>query len=145
MDGPAVVVRIFLSVLNVHVNRSPADGQVVSLKYTPGAFHDARTPQCAAENESNLIVLRLDDGPTIGLRQIAGKVARRIVCKLSVGDRVEAGKRFGMIKFGSRTNLVLPCEEGLEIKTKVGEKVQAGSSVLAVYQPSAAAIEQKSS
>ena len=135
VGGPALVIRIFLSVLNVHVNRSPAAGEVVSITYTPGSFHDARTPQCATENESNLIVLKLDDGPTIGLRQIAGKVARRIVCRLAVGDRVEAGQRFGMIKFGSSAELILPQPDDVVTCVKVGDIVKGGLTHMATLTP----------
>ncbi len=135
VGGPAIVIRIFLSVLNVHVNRSPADGEVVSISYTPGSFHDARTPLCATENESNLIVLKLDDGQTIGLRQIAGKVARRIVCRLADGDRVEAGQRFGMIKFGSSAELILPRPGDVVTRVSVGDKVKGGLTHLATLGP----------
>ncbi len=135
VGGPAVVIRIFLSVLNVHVTRSPAAGEVISISYTPGAFHDARTPQSATDNESNLIVLKLDDGQTIGLRQIAGKVARRIVCRLSVGDRVEAGQRFGMIKFGSSAELILPRPDDVVACVSVGDKVKGGLTHLATLGP----------
>ena len=135
VGGPALVIRIFLSVLDVHVNRSPATGEVVSITYTPGSFHDARTPQCATENESNLVVLKLDDGETIGLRQIAGKVARRIVCRLAVGDRVEAGQRFGMIKFGSSAELILPRPDDVVAYVSVGDKVKGGMTHLATLGP----------
>jgi len=128
-----------LSVLNVHINRSPAAGEVVSISYKPGSFHDARTPECAIENESNLIVLKLDDGQTIGLRQIAGKVARRIVCRLAVGDRVEIGQRFGMIKFGSSTELILPRPGDVVARVSVGDKVKGGLTHLATLGPVPAA------
>ena len=135
VGGPAMVIRIFLSVLDVHVNRSPTAGEVISVRYAPGAFRDARTPQSATENESNLIVLKLDDGQTIGVRQIAGKVARRIVCRLKVGDRVEAGQRFGMIKFGSSTELILPHPTEVALQVAVGQGVKAGLTVLATIAP----------
>ena len=135
VGGPATVIRIFLSVLDVHINRLPAAGEVVSVRYAPGAFHDARTPQSATENESNLIVLRLDDGQTIGVRQIAGKIARRIVCRLKVGDRVEAGQRFGMIKFGSSTELILGRRTEVALRVAVGQRVKAGLTVLAMIAP----------
>ena len=135
VGGPAIVIRIFLSVLNVHVNRSPAAGEVVSISYTPGSFHDARTPQSATDNESNLIVLKLEDGQTIGVRQIAGKVARRIVCRLAVGDHVEAGQRFGMIKFGSSAELILPRPDEVVTCVSVGDKVKGGLTHLATLAP----------
>ena len=135
VGGPATVIRIFLSVLDVHINRSPAAGEVVSVRHTSGAFHDARTPQSATENESNLIVLKLDDGQTIGVRQIAGKIARRIVCRLKVGDRVDAGQRFGMIKFGSSTELILGNRTEVALHVAVGQRVKAGLTVLATIAP----------
>ncbi len=135
VGGPATVIRIFLSVLDVHINRSPAAGEVVSVRYAPGAFRDARAPQSATENESNLIVLKLDDGRTIGVRQIAGKIARRIVCRLTVGDRVEAGQRFGMIKFGSSTELILGHRTEVALQVAVDQRVKAGLTVLAMVAP----------
>ncbi len=135
VGGPATIIRIFLSVLDVHINRSPTAGEVISVRYAPGAFHDARTPQSATENESNLIVLKLDNGQTIGVRQIAGKIARRIVCQLKVGDRVEAGQRFGMIKFGSSTELILGRRTEVALQVAVGQRVKAGLTVLAMIAP----------
>ncbi len=135
VGGPAVVVRVFLSVLDVHINRSPAGAEVVSVRHTAGTFHDARTPESATENESNLIVLKLDDGQTIGVRQIAGKIARRIVCRLNVGDRVEAGQRFGMIKFGSSAELILPRPDDVVACVSVGDKVKGGLTQLATLGP----------
>ncbi len=129
--GPAVVIRIFLSVLNVHVNRFPCDGEVVGLAYTRGSFHDARSAQCPLENESNLLTLRLDGGRTIGVRQIAGKLARRIVCGVSTGDRLVRGQRYGMIKFGSSTELILPQDLVAEIHVEVGQRVTGGVTTLA--------------
>ncbi len=129
--GPAVVIRIFLSVLNVHVNRLPCDGEVVALKYTRGRFHDARTPECPLENESQLVTVKVDGGRTIGVRQIAGKVARRIVCGLRPGDRIDRGRRYGMIKFGSSTELILPQESVTEIHVREGDRVRGGVTLLA--------------
>ncbi len=124
--GPAVVIRIFLSVLNVHVNRFPCDAEVVGIKYTRGSFHDARSARCPVENESNLMTLRLDNGRTIGVRQIAGKLARRIVCGVSIGDRLVRGQRYGMIKFGSSTELILPQDLVAEVHVEVGQRVKGG-------------------
>ena len=131
VGGPAVVIRIFLSVLNVHVNRLPCDGEVVSLKYTRGRFHDARTPECPLENENQLVTLRVDGGRTIGIRQIAGKIARRIVCDLRLGDRLDQGRRYGMIKFGSSTELILPQALVSEIHVREGDRVRGGVTLLA--------------
>ncbi len=129
--GPAVVIRIFLSVLNVHVNRFPCDGEVVGVTYTRGSFHDARSPECPIENESNLLTVRLESGRTIGLRQIAGKVARRIVCGARGGDRLVRGQRDGMIKFGSSTELIMPQDLVAEVHVDVGQRVKGGVTKLA--------------
>jgi phosphatidylserine decarboxylase len=129
--GPAVVIRIFLSVLNVHVNRFPCDGEVVGVSYKRGSFHDARSPECPVENESNLLTVRLAGGRTIGIRQIAGKVARRIVCGVGNGDRRERGQRYGMIKFGSSTELIMPQDLVAEVHVAEGQRVKGGVTLLA--------------
>ena len=134
VGGPATVIRIFLSVLDVHVNRSPADGQVTGLDHTPGRFHDARSPQSAVENECQLVTMRLDNGPTIGVRQIAGKVARRIVCDLCPGDRLRRGGRFGMIKFGSSTELILPQALLAAVHVRQDDRVKGGITKLATLK-----------
>jgi len=129
--GPALVIRIFLSVLDVHVNRFPCDGEVVGIAYTRGSFHDARSAECPLENESNLLTLKLDSGRTIGVRQIAGKLARRIVCGVATGDRLVRGQRYGMIKFGSSTELILPQDLVAEVHVDVGQRVKGGVTKLA--------------
>lgn len=134
-DGPAVVIRIFLSVLNVHVNRSPSKLEVLDINYSRGKFHDARSEKCPIENESNLITLRTPSGETVGVRQIAGKLARRIVCKISPGDKLELGQKFGMIKFGSSTELILPRPDDVKVHVSVGQKVRGGLSPLATLKP----------
>jgi phosphatidylserine decarboxylase len=131
VGGAATVIRIFLSVLDVHVNRAPGDGEVTGLEYRRGRFHDARSPQSAVENESQLVTVRLDGGPTIGIRQIAGKVARRIVCDLRPGDRLHRGGRFGMIKFGSSTELILPRALVAAVHVQEGDRVKGGITKLA--------------
>jgi phosphatidylserine decarboxylase len=136
--GPAILVRIFLSVLNVHVNRSPFDAEVVALRHTPGTYHDARTEESALHNESNLITLRIDSAgrsETIGVRQVAGKVARRIVCPLTIGDRLQRGERFGMIKFGSTTELILPRPHEVTVHVAKGDQVRGGLTILATLRP----------
>lgn len=129
--GPALVVRIFLSVLNVHVNRSPAEGEVVAVTHTPGKFLDARTEESAKVNESNLIVLRLGSGTTIGVRQVSGAIARRIVCPLAVGARLARAERFGMITFGSTTELILPHPDRSKPLVAKGDTVTGGVTILA--------------
>jgi phosphatidylserine decarboxylase len=134
--GPAVRIGIFLSIFNVHVNRAPADGRVVRLQYNPGAFLNALDPASAIKNESLWIGFQQQQQPyrRLAVRQIAGLIARRIVCNLRSGERVARGHKFGMIKLGSRTELVLPIEDGLQVLATVGQKVKGGSSVLARYE-----------
>lgn len=130
--APAVVIRIFLSVLNVHINRSPCKASVVRCHHRPGKYLDARTAESARVNESNLIIFD-HNGETIGVRQVSGAIARRIVCPLRSGQHLERGERFGMIKFGSTTELILPRPEDVEVRVKVGDKVRGGLTVLAAF------------
>jgi len=128
--GPAIVVRIFLSVLDVHLNRAPCDAEVVSIVHTPGRYLDARSEESAKVNESNLISLRSDRGIPMGVRQVSGAIARRIVCPIRVGDRLMRAARFGMIKFGSTTELIVPDAPGTEIRVVEGDRVVGGVTVL---------------
>ncbi len=129
--GRVLRISIFLSVFNVHVNRVPRTGRVVGLHYYPGAFHDARNKDCHAVNEQFWIDL-IDQATAspIRVKQIAGAIARRIVCWLKPDESVQAGQRLGMIKFGSRTDLLLPVSAVAEVLVKVGEPVKGGSTVL---------------
>jgi phosphatidylserine decarboxylase len=135
IGGPAVVIGIFLSIFNVHINRLPIAARVIGLHYRKGKFLNALLPESARENEQLAVRIEGSQPPhrRMVVRQIAGAIARRIVCGLKPGDELEAGARFGMIKFGSRTELVMPREPGLRINTKVGDKVRAGSTVLAEF------------
>jgi phosphatidylserine decarboxylase len=129
--GRAFRIGIFLSVFNVHINRVPRSGRVVALRYFPGYFLDARNPACGVSNEQ--LWIDLEDGGTgrpIRVKQIAGAIARRIVCWLKPGEQVHAGARLGMIKFGSRTELYLPAGEAHELAVKAGDVVHGGSSIL---------------
>lgn len=128
--GPAIIVRIFLSVLDVHLNRSPCDARVDSIKHTPGRYLDARSEESAKVNESNLIGLVTDHDERIGIRQVSGAIARRIVCPLRPGDRLQRGHRFGMIKFGSTTELIVPDREGARVLVSEGERVVGGRTIL---------------
>lgn len=140
IGGPAVRMGMFLSLFNVHVNRSPCAGRVRLITYRKGAFLDARHPECGVKNESNTLVIDPKPpmpGPVI-VRQVAGLVARRIVCHVRAGDELRTGERFGMIKFGSRTELIIPLVEGTEILVEVGDKVKGGWTLL-VRQPASLA------
>ncbi|HEV3258468.1 MAG TPA: phosphatidylserine decarboxylase [Gemmataceae bacterium] len=130
-DGRAFRISIFLSIFSVHVNRVPRGGRVVGVRYFRGCFLDARSSECTQRNEQ--LWLDLEDAGSARLlrvKQISGAIARRIVCWLKVGDRVAAGERFGMIKFGSRTDVLLPAGEPIDVQVKVGDKVHGGSTVL---------------
>jgi len=132
---PAVRVGIFLSVFNVHVNRSPCDGVVVDVTYKKGKFINAMSHAKASEdNESNTVVLREPAGghrPVAVVKQIVGLIARRIVCTAKPGDGVTRGQRIGMIKFGSRTELTIPMWLKPTIRVKVGDTVRGAADVIA--------------
>ena len=134
-DGPAVRIGIFLSIFNVHVNRAPRAARVVSMHYKPGEFLDARNPESALRNEYMWIGLEECDDPCrkLAVRAISGLIARRIVCILRPGQEVQRGEKFGMIKLGSRTELILP-RDAVDVTTLVGAQVEAGTSVLARYR-----------
>jgi len=131
VDGPAVVIRIFLSVLDVHINRSPCDATVVRRIHRPGKYLDARRPESAKVNESNLIILKRLDGTPIGVRQVSGAIARRIVDPLADGQQITRGQRIGMIKFGSTTELILPRPEAVTVRVQVGQRVAGAVTVFA--------------
>jgi phosphatidylserine decarboxylase len=124
-------ISIFLSVLNVHVNRVPADGTVTRIAYRHGAYLNASLDKASEANERNAIALRLPDGRELAVVQIAGLIARRILCSLREGDAVRAGDRFGIIRFGSRTDLYLP--EGVEPLVREGQTMIGGETVVADF------------
>jgi phosphatidylserine decarboxylase len=126
--GPRQRISIFLSVFNVHVNRSPIGGVLSSVDYRKGQYLNAMNPASADRNEQNIVTVR-GEGIEVTFVQIAGLLARRIVFTLSEGDTVERGQRVGLIKFGSRVNVLLPAEA--ELRVKVGQRVKGGASVLA--------------
>jgi phosphatidylserine decarboxylase len=135
LDGPAVRVGIFLSVFNVHVNRSPCDGKVAKVEYKKGKFINAMHHDLASsDNESNTVLLVERDGsePVAVVKQIVGLIARRIIFPLEVGDTVNRGGRIGMIKFGSRTELYIPKRLEPQIKVRVGQKVRGAADVIAL-------------
>jgi phosphatidylserine decarboxylase len=129
-------VSIFLNVFDVHVNRAPIAGTITDVSYQKGKFLNAMNPVCADVNERNIVILR-GEGIEIVFKQIAGLLARRIVFPLKEGDRVERGQRVGLIKFGSRTDVVMPAEA--EFQVKVGQRVKGGASVIAAMTPGAGA------
>jgi phosphatidylserine decarboxylase len=126
--GPRLRVTIFLSVFNVHVNRVPVGGVVTLVEHREGLFLNAMRPDSAVHNEQTLITIDAGDYE-VSFKQIAGLLARRIVCKLKAGDHVERGQRMGLIKFGSRVDVLMPAE--VTLRVKVGQQVKGGSSVLA--------------
>jgi len=121
-------ISIFLSVFDVHVNRSPIGGVIREVRYQKGKFRNAMSVACAEENEQNIVTVE-GDGQTVVFKQIAGLLARRIVFTKNVSDRVERGERIGMIKFGSRVDVFVPSSSTIQVK--VGDRVKGGSSVLA--------------
>lgn len=127
-EGPKQRVSIFLNVFDVHVNRSPIAGQVTSVRYQKGKFLNAMNQESADRNEQNIVTVR-GEGMEVVFKQIAGLIARRIVFNLREGDQVERGQRVGLIKFGSRTDIILPSEA--EIRVKTGQRVKGGSSIIA--------------
>ena len=125
-------ISIFMSIYNVHINFFPFDGEVTYYKYHPGKFLVAFTPKSSADNEHNTIVLKDSKGREILVRQIAGFVARRIVCDLQSGEKTVAGEELGMIRFGSRVDVFLPLDA--EIKVKIGDRIVGKETVLAVLK-----------
>jgi phosphatidylserine decarboxylase len=140
-------ISIFLNIFDVHVNRSPITGVIEDITYQRGKFLVASRGIASAENEQNIITIRADDGTVVVIKQIAGLIARRIVCTKKVGDSVRAGERVGLIKFGSRVDVIFGPEWRVEVSR--GSRVSAGSSVLArragnveLAMPLAAGIEE---
>jgi phosphatidylserine decarboxylase len=129
--GPAQAVSIFLSPLDVHVNRSPLAGLVVGVEYRPGAKMAAYRAEASDRNERTSISIQAD-GARVVVRQIAGVLARRIVCRVQPGDRLASGQRFGLIKFGSRTDLIVPATARLQVQA--GDRVRGGETVMGVLQ-----------
>ncbi|MBK8267134.1 MAG: phosphatidylserine decarboxylase family protein [Planctomycetes bacterium] len=150
IDGPAIRISIFLSIFDVHINRAPCAGRVVRTDYRAGEFLDARHPECGIRNESNTIIMELGDVDSNGsnngstgtlsssekgrrpiiVRQVAGLIARRIICNVRGDDVLSRGQRLGLIKFGSRTDLILSANMGLEPVVKVNDMVVGGETVL---------------
>lgn len=125
----ALKISVFMNVFNVHSNRSPVDGMVERVEYHAGSFLNAALAKASLENERNAVLVRLDDGTPITFVQIAGLVARRILCYTAAGARLHRGQRYGFIRFGSRVDVYLPLDA--QPLVSVGDKVSASSTILA--------------
>jgi phosphatidylserine decarboxylase len=129
--GSATRVSIFLSPLDVHINRTPVEGRIAKVKYHQGKFLAAYKEEASQRNERNALSIVDSKGRTLGVVQIAGVVARRIICRAKPGDRLARGERFGLIMFGSRTDTYLP--EGCQVEVTEGQRVKGGETVLARF------------
>lgn len=127
LQEPATQISIFLSVLDVHINRAPFPTVVEEVTYRPGTFRIAWQPEASVDNEQNLIALKAPEGRLL-VKQIAGLIARRIVCRVVPGQKLEAGERIGMIRFGSRVDLIVPARAELFVKR--GDRVKGGTTVM---------------
>lgn len=136
-DDPRTRVSVFMNVFNCHVNRLPIAGKILSVAYRPGKFFNASLDKASVDNERNAVAVELADGRTLAVVQIAGLVARRIVCDVRPGDVLEAGERFGMIRFGSRLDVYLP--DGVHPMVSLGQTMVAGETVLADLNSGASA------
>ena len=126
---PVTRISVFMNVFDVHVNRSPMEGRVTRIVYVPGAFLNAELDKASLDNERQALTIELDDGRKIGCVQIAGLIARRIVKFVDEGVRLQAGQRFGLIRFGSRVDVYLP--RGVHPLVSIGQRAVAGETVLA--------------
>lgn len=136
IGGRSLRIGIFLSIFNVHINRAPCDVRIEKVVYKKGKYKNAMNPESARVNESNDLYLLRTQYPDDKLivRQISGAIARRIVCEGKVGQELAGGEKFGMIKFGSRTELYLPADSGGKCLVKIGDKVKAGLTALVRYE-----------
>ncbi len=132
-ERDALKVSVFMNVFNVHSNRSPVDGTVRRREYFPGKFVNAGLDKSSLHNERNVLVIESAAGALVTCVQVAGLVARRIICHVGVGEKLARGQRFGFIRFGSRVDVYLP--ENSEPKVSLGQKVAATSTVLAIMRP----------
>ena len=128
-EREALLVSVFMNVFNVHSNRSPADGTVKSVQYFPGKFVNADLDKASMENERNAMVIQTTDGQTVTAVQVAGLIARRILCYVKAGDALTRGQRYGFIRFGSRVDVYLPLTA--HVKVAIGDKVSATTTILA--------------
>ncbi|GHF03736.1 phosphatidylserine decarboxylase proenzyme [Aliiroseovarius zhejiangensis] len=128
-DAPLTRVSVFMSVFNCHVNRTPIAGEVTAVAYRPGKFLNASLDKASVDNERNSLCIRMEDGRDLAVVQIAGLVARRIVCFVKPGARMQTGERFGLIRFGSRLDVYLP--DGVDPLVSIGQTMVAGETVIA--------------
>ena len=128
-DGPTMKISIFMSVFNVHVNRVPYAGRVKEINYHPGKFIAANFDKASLENEHNAVLIETENGKHLCVVQVAGLIARRIICRIKPGENVIRGQRFGLICFGSRLDVYLPAN--VKVNVVVGDKIQAGVTILA--------------
>jgi phosphatidylserine decarboxylase len=131
LSAPATRVGIFMSPLDVHVNRAPITGQVTNVQYHPGQFRPAFAADATEVNEQNAVTIQDDKGRRVVMVQVAGILARRIVCALKGGERVHRGDRYGMIMLGSRVDIY--CSPEIELRVQVGQRVKAGETVIGEY------------
>jgi len=127
-DGSCKKISIFMSIFNVHVNRIPLDGDIKRIRYYPGKFFSANLDKASQANEHNAVWVETKNGEQVCFVQIAGLIARRIICRVQEGDPVKRGQRFGLICFGSRLDVYLP--ENTDLKVAVGDRVKAGTTAL---------------
>jgi phosphatidylserine decarboxylase len=135
LGRPCTRIGIFLNVFDVHVNRVPCTAEVVRVDRREGLFLDARHARASEDNQAATLVLARPDGRLLAVRQITGLIARRIVCPSRIGQRYGRGERYGMIRFGSRTELIVAREECASVLVKVGDRVRGGETLLATLRP----------
>jgi len=126
----AILVSVFMNVFNVHSNRSPVDGKIELVQYFPGKFVNADLDKASTENERNAVVIKTAEGQMVTFVQVAGLIARRILCYVKAGDVLARGQRYGFIRFGSRVDVYLPLDAG--VKVSIGDKVSATTTILAI-------------
>ncbi len=130
LNRPAIKISVFMNVFNVHSNRAPVDGEVKQIWYHAGSFFNAALDKASLENERNALWLKTTTGHDVTCVQVAGLIARRILCYVKVGDALMRGQRYGFIRFGSRVDVYLP--PGSIVKAALGDKVSASSTILAI-------------
>lgn len=128
----SIKISVFMNVFNVHSNRSPVDGKVENKWYFPGKFINADLPKASLENERNVLWIKSDNGADITCVQVAGLIAKRIVCHITANEHLRRGQRFGFIRFGSRVDVYLPLN--IKINVNIGDKVSATETVLAEFR-----------